>query len=32
LQAGYLFGRVDEEEIKLRAGGLIVDGGYRFAL
>jgi hypothetical protein len=32
LQAGYLFSRVEEQEIKLLAGGLVLDVGYRISL
>jgi hypothetical protein len=32
LQAGYLHGRIDAAELKLRAGGLTVDAGYRLSL
>ena len=32
LQAGYQWSRIDNEELKLQAGGLVVEGGYRLDL
>jgi hypothetical protein len=32
VQAGYQWSRIDEIEVKLQAGGLVVEGGYRLDL
>jgi hypothetical protein len=32
LQAGFQWGRLESAELKLLAGGVVVEGGYRFVL